>query len=143
MFDIFKSAFPNTLETTVQHYDLTKGNESTYIITGDIEAMWLRDSTNQFLPYIRMNTTCPNMESLSKGLLNTQAEFIMVDGYTNAFKRFEKDTKLRPGYLNDNTETLIMGILVDLCRKREYATQAIWERKFEIDSLAFFLRLAH
>lgn len=88
IFTIFKSAFPNTLETTVQHYDLTKGNESTYIITGDIEAMWLRDSTNQFLPYIRMKTQCPNMEALSKGLINTQAEFIMIDGYTNAFKRF-------------------------------------------------------
>lgn len=61
IFTVFKSAFPNTLETTIQHYDLTKGNESTYIITGDIEAMWLRDSTNQFLPYIRMKTQCPNM----------------------------------------------------------------------------------
>jgi meiotically up-regulated gene 157 (Mug157) protein len=50
--------------------------------------MWLRDSTNQFLPYIRMKTKCPNMESLSKGLINTQAEFIMIDAYTNAFKRY-------------------------------------------------------
>lgn len=51
--------------------------------------------------------------------------------------------KFRPSYLNDVTETLIMGILVDLCRRRQYATQAIWERKFQIDSLAFFLRLAY
>lgn len=80
--------------------------------------MWLRDSTNQFLPYIRMKTKCPNMESLSKGLINMQAEFIMIDGYTNAFKRFETDTRIRPGYLNDVTETLIMGILVDLCKRR-------------------------
>ena len=65
--------------------------------------MWLRDSTNQFLPYIRMPAKCPNVESLSKGLLNTQAEFIMVDGYTNAFKRFEKDIKDRPTYLNDKS----------------------------------------
>lgn len=36
-----------------------------------------------------------------------------------------------------------MGILIDLCKRREYATQAIWERKFQIDSLAFFLRLAY
>lgn len=67
----------------------------------------------------------------------------MIDGYTNAFKRFETDITRRPGYLNDVTETLIMGILVDLCRRKEYATQAIWERKFEIDSLAFFLRLSY
>lgn len=54
LFDIFKKSYPNTLETTVKEFNLTPGNESTYIITGDIEAMWLRDSTNQFLPYIRI-----------------------------------------------------------------------------------------
>ena len=54
LFNIFVKAFPNTMSTTVQHFNLTKGQESTYIITGDIEAMWLRDSTNQFIPYIRM-----------------------------------------------------------------------------------------
>lgn len=61
IFKIFQKAFPNTLETTVQHYNLTEGAESTYIITGDIEAMWLRDSTNQFLPYIRMPKKCVNI----------------------------------------------------------------------------------
>lgn len=80
--------------------------------------MWLRDSTNQFLPYIRTPSKCPNIETLSRGLLNTQAEFIMTDGYTNAFKKFEKDIRRRPAYLNDRTETLLMGILVDLCREK-------------------------
>jgi meiotically up-regulated gene 157 (Mug157) protein len=36
-----------------------------------------------------------------------------------------------------------MGVPVDLCRNKEFATKAIWERKFEIDSLASFLRLAY
>lgn len=63
--------------------------------------MWLRDSTNQFIPYIRMPYNCTHMPALTKGLLNTQAEFIMVDGYTNAFKRFEISKLLRPSYLND------------------------------------------
>ena len=67
----------------------------------------------------------------------------MIDGYTNAFKRFETDIKRRPSYLNDRSETMIMGILVDLCRQKEFATPSIWERKFEIDSLASFLRLAY
>ena len=103
IFTVFSKAFPNTLETTVQHYNLTEGSESTYIITGDIEAMWLRDSTNQFLPYIKMSKKCPNIENLSLGLLNTQASFIMLDGYTNAFKRYEAEVKRRPFYLNDKT----------------------------------------
>lgn len=61
IFDVFQKAFPNTLETTIQHFRLDEGSEETYIITGDIEAMWLRDSTNQFLPYIRMPTKCPHI----------------------------------------------------------------------------------
>lgn len=36
LFDILVKAFPNTMSTTVQHYNITPGNESTYIITGDI-----------------------------------------------------------------------------------------------------------
>ena len=65
--------------------------------------MWLRDSTNQFIPYIRMPVKCPHLSSLTKGLINTQAEFLMIDSYTNAFKKFEKDTKDRPSYLNDES----------------------------------------
>jgi meiotically up-regulated gene 157 (Mug157) protein len=67
----------------------------------------------------------------------------MLDGYTNAFKRFEDKKQKRPFYLNDVSETLIMGMQVDLCRRKEFATPSIWERKFEIDSLASFLRLSY
>jgi hypothetical protein len=63
--------------------------------------MWLRDSTNQFLPYLLLD--CPNIQTLAKGLINTQAEFIMIDPYTNAFKAYENDIKRRPFYLNDKT----------------------------------------
>ena len=105
--------------------------------------MWLRDSTNQFLPYIRIPEECPHIRALARGLINTQAEFIMIDPYTNAFKKFEKPNVQRHFYLNDKTTVLVMGIPVDLTRNREYATKSIWERKFEIDSLASFLRLAY
>jgi meiotically up-regulated gene 157 (Mug157) protein len=30
------------------------------------------------------------MKSLTKGLINAQAQFIMTDPYTNAFKKFER-----------------------------------------------------
>lgn len=106
------------MKRTVQHFNLTPSYESTYIITGDIEAMWLRDSTNQFTPYIRMPKECPNVRALARGLLHTQSEFILVDAYTNAFKKFETTTATRPSYLKDRSETLILGIPVDLCRER-------------------------
>ena len=70
---MFQYSYPNTLKTTVQRFDLTPGNESTYIITGDIEAMWLRDSTNQFLPYMKITEDCPKIQQLAKGLINTQS----------------------------------------------------------------------
>ncbi len=61
------------MSTTIKHYNLSKGNEEVYIITGDIEAMWLRDSTNQFIPYIRMLHNCTYIPAFTRGLLNTQA----------------------------------------------------------------------
>jgi len=84
--------------------------------------MWLRDSTNQFIPYIRMQKNCTHMPNFTRGLLNTQAELIMIDGYTNAFKKFEISKYLRPLGFNDQSTTLFMGIPVDLIRKREFAT---------------------
>ena len=50
--------------------------------------MWLRDSTNQWLPYLTLERECPHIKSLTKGLLNAQSSFIMTDPYTNAFKSF-------------------------------------------------------
>ena len=54
----------------------------------------------------------------------------MIDPYTNAFKKFEKQLGQRHFYLNDKTEKLFFGVQVDLSRRREFATKAIWERKF-------------
>ena len=80
--------------------------------------MWLRDSTNQFLPYIRIPKECPNIRKLAKGLINTQAQLIMADPYTNAFKQFEAANSRREFYLDDKTTVEIMGIPVDLCLKK-------------------------
>ncbi|RYE40709.1 MAG: metal-independent alpha-mannosidase, partial [Sphingobacteriales bacterium] len=41
---LFENCFPNTLDTTV-YYNEDSGEPDTYIITGDIDAMWMRDST--------------------------------------------------------------------------------------------------
>src|SRR3984885_9801318 len=48
---IFENCFPNTLDTTVfpGSYD---GKPDTYIVTGDIDAMWLRDSSAPVTPYL-------------------------------------------------------------------------------------------
>jgi meiotically up-regulated gene 157 (Mug157) protein len=47
-----------------------EGEPDTFIITGDIFALWLRDSTNQVLPYIPFATKDPNLQNMIKGLIN-------------------------------------------------------------------------
>lgn len=71
-----------------------------------------------------------------------QAKFIMVDPYTNAFVDYYLESS-RPFYLSDNTYRRLFGISTDLQNKTEFRTSKIWERKYEIDSLASFLRLAY
>lgn len=49
---LFENSFPNTLDTTV-HYKEENGPPDTYVITVDIDAMWLRDSSAQVWPYLQ------------------------------------------------------------------------------------------
>ena len=59
---LFENCFPNTLDTTVD-FEMINGKPDTYVITGDIDAMWLRDSTAQvwpYLPLVKKINTCSN-----------------------------------------------------------------------------------
>ncbi len=87
--------------------------------------------------------TCPYIKDLTKGLINAQAKFIMTDSYTNVFKRFERSVVERLFYLIDKTKKFNLEIPVDLCRHIDFATRSIRERKWEINSLASFLRLSY
>ncbi|NLW15179.1 MAG: glycoside hydrolase family 125 protein [Erysipelothrix sp.] len=117
--DIFENVFTNTLETTVKRYE----DGDTYVLTGDIPAMWLRDSTAQVRPYLVLANKDKDMADMIKGLVNKQFKFIQHDPYANAFN----ETFNGAGHQKDNTD------LTDL----------IWERKYEIDSLAYPMQLAY
>jgi meiotically up-regulated gene 157 (Mug157) protein len=120
---MFEQCLPNTLDTTV-YFDDSDGPD-TYIATGDIPAMWLRDSTNQVWPYLRFLRSDPALVALTDGLIRRQARLILTDAYANAFIDNDIVPDARGGALSD-----------------EEAEQGIWERKFELDSLASFLRLS-
>jgi meiotically up-regulated gene 157 (Mug157) protein len=119
---LFENCFPNTLDTTVRH-GVVYGKPDTFVITGDINAMWLRDSSAQVWPYLPLAKSDKKLQMLLAGVINRQTRCILIDPYANAFNfdhegsEFEHDlTKMRP---------------------------ELHERKWEIDSLCYPIRLAH
>ena len=116
LWEMFRKCFLNTIETTVQ---ISEGD--TFVITGDIPAMWLRDSTAQVLHYLRFAQE-PEVASMVEGLISRQADCILRDAYANAFNREENDFKPF-----DDVPP---------------ANDWVWERKYEIDSLCYPLWLA-
>jgi meiotically up-regulated gene 157 (Mug157) protein len=120
---LFENAFPNTLDTTV--FLKAKGaNADTYVITGDIDAMWLRDSTAQIWPYLPFMKADPALQNLISGVIRRQTKCILKDPYANAF--YDDDTKV--GHWKDDLTEMKPGI---------------HERKWEIDSLCYPIRLSY
>jgi uncharacterized protein len=119
---MFENCFPNTLDTTV-NFKITDGKPDTFVITGDIDAMWLRDSSAQVWPYLPFCNKDAEVKKLIAGVINRQARCILIDPYANAFNEgpTESDwktdiTDMKPG---------------------------LHERKWEIDSLCYPIRLAY
>jgi len=119
---LFENCYPNTLDTTVK-YKNKNDKPDTFVITGDIDAMWLRDSSAQVWPYLPLIKNDPELKNLVLGVLNRQSKCIQIDPYANAFN--EKATGSE--WDKDNTDM-----------KPE-----LHERKWEIDSLCYPVRLAY
>src|SRR5580692_11830339 len=68
---LFENCFPNTLDTTVD-FSLAGGRPDTYVITGDIDAMWLRDSSAQVWPYIGLCKEDKDLQQLIRGVIRRQ-----------------------------------------------------------------------
>ena len=119
---LFENCFPNTLDTTVS-YGEKAGRPDTFVITGDINAMWLRDSTAQVWPYVSLTPSDSKLRDLIAGVINRQVKCIHIDPYANAFN----DGPGQSEWMNDLTDM-----------KPE-----LHERKWEIDSLCYPVRLAH
>lgn len=116
---MFENCFNDTLENTIRF----KENGEVFMLTGDIPAMWLRDSTNQLRPYLLTASDDEKVAKIIEGVMKMQIRSILRDPYANAFN--EDDNNM--GHQTDKTEM----------------KPFIWERKYEIDSLCYPVQLAY
>ena len=145
---LFENAFPNTLDTTIrwhvdgtdkkQHkhnkYSATWGQwdgAQSFVVTGDINAEWLRDSTNQLLQYQGLAKKEKKLENLILGAINTQAEYVIESPYCNAFQ---------PPPVSHNPP--VGNGQEDRVHPANEPTR-VFECKWEVDSLAHFLALGN
>lgn len=120
---LFENCFPNTLDTTV-FYSEENGVPDTYIITGDIDAMWMRDSTAQVWPYLSLVNKDEKLKRLVEGVIRRQTKYIHHDPYANAFYKDDRQTS---EWKSDKTDM----------------KPGVHERKWEIDSLCYPIRLSY
>ena len=120
---MFANCYPNTLDTTVHPVESTDGQPDSFVYTGDIPAMWLRDSGAQVWPYVRYVNEDEALKPMIAGVINRQFKCICIDPYANAF----------------NVEPLGAANKTDWPEADPY----VFERKWEIDSHCYPIRLAY
>ncbi|HAC3175173.1 TPA_asm: glycoside hydrolase family 125 protein [Listeria innocua] len=116
---MYEKCMENTLDTTIK----IRENGLTFILTGDIPAMWLRDSVCQVRPFLLFAKENEEIESMLIGLSKEQVSLVAIDPYANAFN----ETPNGAGHQADKTEM----------------HPQVWERKYEIDSLCYPIQLAY
>ena len=116
----FNACFADTLTTTVKRHD----DGTTFLLTGDIPAMWLRDSTAQLRPYLALAAKDDDIANLIAGLVRQQFRYITIDPYANAF--------------NEEPN----GASWDKDDQSDFSSPWLWERKYEVDSLCYPIQLA-
>jgi len=116
---MFRQCYANTYETTLQR--LADG--STFVITGDIPAMWLRDSTAQVRHYLPVAVHDTEVADMIAGVIRRQIFYIGIDPYGNAFNIEDNDHRYD----------------IDLTELNGW----VWERKYEIDSLCYPIQLSY
>ena len=119
---MFGNCYPNTLDRTVT-FSMKEDKPNTFVITGDIYAMWLRDCSAQVWPYMPYMKEDPKLQQLIAGVIHRQAESVLIDPYANAFNFGKEGGE----FMSDNTKM----------------RPELHERKWEVDGLCYVIRLGY
>lgn len=120
---LFNNCFPNALDNLVTYTEFN-GKPDTFLNTGDVDAMWLRDSSVHmwtYLPFLRRDK---GLRNLVGGVISRQVSYILKDPYASSF--YNDPTKV--GAMKDDLTTMLPGV---------------HERKWELDSLCYPIRLSY
>ena len=123
---LFANCYPNTLDTTVK-LGTFGGKADAFVITGDIPCLWLRDSSAQLKPYVHLVRRDPRLRELFRGLIARHSRSILIDPYANAFMEDPNARTNLSWAIHDDTEM----------------KPGVAERKWEVDSLCYPIRLAY
>ena len=121
---LFANCFPNALDTTVEPGTF-EGKPDTVVITGDIPAMWLRDASAQVWPYLGLAAKDDALREVLEGVIRRETRCLLIDPYANAFMA-DLDAPPLPWSVHDKT----------------VMKRGVGERKYELDSLCYPIRLA-